>query len=198
MGRVRDHDLLQRQALLQAEARSVAVDLHLDEVLSEVGEPVPVGSAALGLMVWRDLDITVVCPALQLAAVTGLAARLGVHPQVREVLFRNDTGEWNSDAQYPDGLYLRVRYRNAEGHDWKVDVWFVDDPERQPDLGHARALPPRLTPDLRVVILRLKDTWWSRPEYGRTVRSYDIYTAVLDNGVRRSEQFEEWLERRAR
>jgi hypothetical protein len=26
-----------------------------------------------------------------------------------------------------------------------VDIWFVDDPDRQPDLAHARDLPKRLT-----------------------------------------------------
>jgi hypothetical protein len=36
----------------------------LDQRLSTLGEVVPVGSAALGLMVWRDLDLTVVCRSL--------------------------------------------------------------------------------------------------------------------------------------
>jgi hypothetical protein len=48
---------------LPAEAATVRQDLGLDQRLSTLGAVVPVGSAALGLMVWRDLDLTVVSPA---------------------------------------------------------------------------------------------------------------------------------------
>lgn len=57
-------DLYQRQAALQAEAETVEADLGLIELLSSVGRPVRVGSVALGLMVWRDLDLTVICSEL--------------------------------------------------------------------------------------------------------------------------------------
>lgn len=191
-------DLLQRQVALQAEAGRVYLDLDLHEFLSGVGDPVRVGSAALGLMVWRDLDITVVCRALHVDAVTAIGARLSAHPQVREVMFRNDTGQWNSDPAYPDGLYLGLRHRSLDGHDWKIDIWFVDEPDRQPDLAHLRTMPARLSPATCLTILRLKEAWWRRPEYGQSVRSYDIYTSVLDHGVRTVEQFADWLERRAR
>src|SRR4051812_28482353 len=106
-------DLLRRQSELQAEAGEVARELQLTERLSTVGEPVRVGSAALGLMVGRDLDITVVCR--ELGAVTEAVARTGawlaIHPRVRRVEFRDDTGHWNTDPAYPDGLYLKVEYR---------------------------------------------------------------------------------------
>jgi hypothetical protein len=81
---------------------------------------------------------------------------------------------------------------------WKVDIWVVDDPDRQPDLAHARELPKRLTAETRVAILGVKDAWAGRPEYRREVRSWDIYTAVLDHGVRTPAQFEAWLRRRER
>jgi hypothetical protein len=191
-------ELLQRQDELQAEVDAVSVDLQLDERLSAVGEPVRVGSAALGLMVRRDLDITVVCPALDTAtteAVAHIGARLAVHPRVRQVQFRDDTGEWNTDPTYPDGLYLGLRYRSPQGHDWTLDIWFVNEPERQPDIAHVQAIPPRLTPDVRTAILQIKDARADSPEYGRTVRGYDVYRSVLDDGVRTPEQFTEWCTR---
>ena len=55
-------ELLARQRALQTEAEHVRAQLDLARVLGAVGDPVLVGSAALGLMAWRDLDITVVCP----------------------------------------------------------------------------------------------------------------------------------------
>ena len=57
-------ELLDRQRALQMEADQVAQDLMLMELAQPLGNPVLVGSAALGLMVWRDLDVTVVCRGL--------------------------------------------------------------------------------------------------------------------------------------
>jgi hypothetical protein len=191
-----DDQLREHQSRLQAEAGAVRADLHLDQALTEVGRPVVVGSAALGLMVRRDLDVTVVMPALDMTSVWGIGARLAKHPRVREVLFRNDTGRWNVDLGYPDGLYLGLRYRTPADAEWTIDVWFVDEPDRQPDLAHLRTLPGRLTPASRAAILRIKDSWWNRPNVQPRVTSNDIYSAVLDSGVRTMDQFARWLAHR--
>jgi hypothetical protein len=189
-------DLLRRQDDLQSEAAVLRSDLALDTHLSRRGMVMEVGSAALGLMVRCDLDLTVVCPSLDVGEVADTGARLARHHRVREVRFRNDTGGWNADPNYPDGLYLGLECRGRGGHRWTVDIWFVDQPERQPDLAHARHLPPRLTRETRVAILMLKDAWAGRAEYGKEVTSWDIYRAVLDDGVRTSADFEEWTRRR--
>jgi hypothetical protein len=188
-------DLLRRQDALQAEATAACGDLNLDELLPGAGRPVRVGSSALGLMVKRDVDITVICPALDpatLEAVAGIGARLAPHPRVRQVRFRDDTGPWNTDPGYPDGLYLGVDYRSPEGHDWNLDIWFVDEPDRQPDLAHLRTLAPRLTPGARRAILEIKQACEDR---GLSVRGFDVYRSVLDDQVRTPEQFEAWRAR---
>jgi hypothetical protein len=116
-------ELLRRQDQLQAEAATVRQDLGLDQRLSILGEVVPVGSAALGLMVWRDLDVTVVCHRLDAEVVAGAGALLAGHPRVREVRFIDDTGDWIVDPTYPEGLYLGLRCRSLVGEMWKVDIW---------------------------------------------------------------------------
>ena len=102
--------------------------------------------------------MTVVCPRLDVDAVVKVGSRLALHPRIREVVFRNDTGAWNTNTNptYPDGLYLGLSYRSARGDDWKSDIWFVDEPDRQPDLGHIRTLPSQLTDETRLAILRVK------------------------------------------
>ena len=184
-------ELLRRQGELQAEADAVVADLGLDGLLSALGEPVRTGSSALGLMVVPDIDITVACPSLDADAVVGVAARLARHERVRVVQFRKDDGRWNAapDA-YPDGLYLGLKYlsgkdRHGTGTEWNADIWFVDEPERQPDLGHVRTLPERITPEVRAAILLIKH---SRPDY----RSFDVYRSVLDDGVRTPEDYDGW------
>lgn len=193
-------DLLRRQDELQAEADAVSADLGLAEVLAAIGDPVRVGSAALGLMVHGDLDITVTCPSLRgptAGAVAQAGARLALHPRVWQVEFRDDTGAWNTDPDYPDGIYLGLRYRSAAGRDWNADIWFVDQPERQPDLAHLRDLAPRLTPEIRLAILAIKHALKTDPPPGGRVRSYHVYVAVLDDGVRTPGQFAQWRARAA-
>jgi len=151
------------------------------------------------LMVWRDLDLTVVCARLMLEPVTAVGATLARHPRVKTVTFRNDSGQWIADPlKYPDGLYLGVGYRSQEGNDWKLDIWFVDEPERQPDLAHLRWMPEVLTSDKREAILRIKSFWAAKPEYGQSVRGFDIYSAVLSDGIRTLEAFDDWLGRRGK
>ncbi len=57
-------------------ADAIVEVMQLKQLLEEAGTPVKVGSAALGLMVWRDLDITVVCSKLNIATISGIASQL--------------------------------------------------------------------------------------------------------------------------
>lgn len=190
-------ELLVRQRALQAEAEQIRARLDLDRVLGSVGNPVLVGSTALGLMVWRDIDTTVVCQSLDKRPVLAVAIELAAHQDVRTMQYRDDSGRFNQDPEkYPDGLYIGLRYHPAEMAEWKLDLWFVDDPDRQPDLAHLRTMPERLTDDARLAILRIKTLWSARPQYGKSVRSWDIYTAVLDHNVRDTDEFDRWLMQR--
>lgn len=190
-------DLLARQRALQAEADQVRTWLDLDRVLSSVGKPTLVGSAALGLMVWRDLDTTVTCTTLDKRRVLDAATQLAAHPDIRSMRYRDDTGRFNREPEkYPDGLYIGLQFQRTRMSEWKLDLWFVDDPDRQPDLAHVRTVSQRMTDEARLAILRIKSVWSTRPEYGKSVSSWDVYTAVLDQNVRDTQQFHAWLEQR--
>ncbi|MFE5209436.1 hypothetical protein [Streptomyces sp. NPDC056600] len=188
------------QEALRAEARGVYEDLALGGLLERAGTPAVVGSAALGVMVRRDLDVDVTCERLDDATATAVAeagARLATHPRVRTVTFRDDRGEWNREPdRYPDGLYLGVECRTPTGAVWNLDVWFLDDPGRQPSTAHLATLLPRLTDGSRRTVLEIKRAWAGRPEYGTSVSGIDVYRAVLDDGVGDPAQFEDWVRRR--
>jgi hypothetical protein len=189
-------DLIEAQRRLQVEADAVVRDLELEELLEPIGQPIRVGSSAMGLMVRRDIDITVVCPRLDaqaLAAFAGVGARLMQQPAVESVRFRNDTGTWNREpAKYPDGLYLNLSVRGRDGTMWTLDIWLVDQPERQPDLAHLKTLLPRITKDHRRAILAIKHVLSGRPDSGPSAL---VYEAVVDNDVETIEQFDAWRER---
>lgn len=186
-------ELLKQQQELQVEVKEILTELKLNDLLSTVGEPVQVGSSALGLMVWRDIDITVVCSKLNINAIAQVASKLITYKGMREVKFINDSGIFNNSSDYPDGLYFGLKYKSLKGTDWNLDIWFVDRPEKQPDLMHIKVIPEQLTPELRESILTIKSIWVTKNEYGKMVKSYDIYTAVLYDNVRTPYQFQEWL-----
>jgi hypothetical protein len=149
-------------------------------------------------MVRRDIDVTSLCPALEADNVFAVGRALAAHPRVHRLMFRNDTGSWNTDPAYPDGLYWGVGYRADTGEDWNLDLWFIREGTTQYDLEHLRTLVPRLDRETRVAILRTKEALAESPSYGREVHGYDVYTAVLDGGVRTPEGFAAWLGDRGR
>ncbi|WP_448321607.1 hypothetical protein [Streptomyces sp. CO7] len=191
----------EEQEALRAEARGGYQDLALGGPLERVGVPAVVGSAALGVMVRRDLDVDVACERLDDATATAVAetgALLATHPRVRTVTFRDDRGERSREPdRYPDGLDLGVECRTPTGALRNLALWFLDDPERRPSTAHPATLLPRLTDGSRRTVLKIKRAWAGHPEYGTSVSGIDVHRAVLDDGVGGPAQFEDWGRRRA-
>ncbi|KAA9388178.1 hypothetical protein [Neorhizobium galegae] len=190
--------ILEKQAELQAQADAIVSALGLDDLLGAAGNPVRVGSSALGLMVRRDIDITVVCERLDPATrrtVAEIAGELMLDRRVGTLRYRNDSGVWNAEPEnYPDGLYLGLTYRTEKDEDWNFDIWFIDEPDRQPDLRHLKTLLPRLTDKARETILIIKtELAANAPKGGKPAPSALVYEAVLDGEVTTTGELEEWL-----
>jgi hypothetical protein len=183
-----DEELFARQAALQAQAADVIAALDLFALLRTVGRPTHTGSSALGLMVRRDIDATTICPTLDPMPIFDIGRSLAIHPRVRRVSFRNETGRWNVSPHYPDGLYWLVEYVADPDVEWTLDLWFLSDGTIQFDLEHMVTLPPRLTPEIRATILRIKEAIAADPSAPKGP-SYEIYEAVLDHGVRTPEEY---------
>jgi hypothetical protein len=190
-----DFELFERQDALQAQARAILADLDAFALLRDVGEATQVGSSALGLMVAHDIDITTLCPTLDPGPVFDFGRQLAVHPRVRRLTFRKDTGRWNTSPGLPDGIYWLVEYVADPDIAWTLDLWFLLEGTTQFDLEHVKTLPGRLTPEIRAAILRIKEA-----VYADTTRprgpSYAIYEAVLDHGIRTPEEYQRHRESR--
>ncbi|MBW6421539.1 hypothetical protein KX729_08805 [Rhizobium sp. XQZ8] len=191
-------DILERQAALQAQADTIVEKLDLPRLLGLAGKPVRVGSSTLGLMVLRDIDITTICDRLDASTrrtIAEIASELMLDQRIGAVRYRNDTGAWNVEPHaYPDGLYLAVTYRSERDEDWNLDLWFVDQPARQPDIAHLKTLAPRLTDDIRRTILAIKaELAANTPKGSRPASSALVYEAVLDGSVSSIAGFEAWL-----
>jgi hypothetical protein len=60
------------------------------------------------------------------------------------------------------------------------------------------ALRESITDKQRAAVRRIKDVWHRLPTYPDQVGGFEIYTAVIDDGVRSPEQFRGWLAEQGR
>jgi hypothetical protein len=178
-------ELLRRQDTLQAEAAQVIAALDLPALLARAGRPEQIGSSVSGLMVWRDLDFNIVAPGLTRAGLADTIRPLLLNPQVIGLHYLDENGPRSiSGTPHDDRYYVVFHYLTESGDDWKIDLsfWLADAERGQ--LAHLAYLKERLTPELRLTILHLKDLWHRRPSYPYTVGGYEIYDAVLEHHAR--------------
>jgi len=70
------------------------------------------------------------------------------------------------------------------GHCWRIDLTlWLHDPHVNVTRWHGE-LRERITAEQRGAVLRIKDEWYRRPAYPDQVGGLDIYTALVDVGVR--------------
>src|SRR5918993_1229672 len=189
--------LLEQQDILQAEANRLVEQLDLPTMLGRAGRFERLGSSVSGLMVWRDLDLGASCGDLRPERAWETMVPLAAHLRTTWLEYRNETGRLAPPELRGYGRYYFVaRHETDAGDEWKIDVslW---SPEAPPGpSAHAEELLRRLTPEMRIAILWIKDVWHQVPSYPDRVSGMDVYEAVLENGVRTPEQFESYLRRR--
>ena len=184
-----------RQAVLQEEARAVLAELDLSAL--GFGPALPTGSYVSGLMVWRDLDVMVLGEGLSPGDVLRLLAPLADRPGFEGLALADERGPRSPTGEVRDERYhVPISWRHGDAL-WRIDltVW-LHDLHRNVTEWHER-LRSTITPEQRTAVLRIKDAWHRRPEYPDEVGGADIYSAVLDDGVRDPEGFASWLTRRA-
>jgi len=191
--------LLRQQEELQAQARAVLADLRLMDAVAQVGMPVHIGSSVLGLMVWRDIDVTVVSPGLSAARAFQIMQPVVTHPRVAQARYVNETRPLNdTKPPHDERYYFAAFYRAEPTTDWKIDVsfWTSAAPRHEP--AYMEATSHKLTDETRLAILWIKDIWHRLPAYRTEVVSMDIYDAVLDHGVHTPAEFDAYLRERGK
>jgi len=189
--------LLARQAALQSEATRVLLELDLVERLAAAGVVEQIGSSVSGLMVWRDLDLSVTGPEMTLERILDALRPVVLDPGVLQVLYRRETGPRSPTGRPADERhYFVLRYQTAAGDEWKIDLsfWLCDAPRSY--RRQLEQLASRLTEETRLAILSLKEIWCRLPSYPEQVSGVDVYDAVLEHGVRTAAEFSAYLEAR--
>jgi hypothetical protein len=189
-----DQELLARQAALQAEAAQVLAELDLDGLFGDVGPVLVVGSYLSGLMCWRELDVCLLAGVeCSPSDVLELLKRVVELPGFVGFTYRDERGQRCPTGQARDERY-HVPFDLDVGHGrWRIDlsVWLRDLHGQVAD-WHAR-LRDTITDEQRLAVLRIKDVWHRLPSYPDEVGGWEVYTAVLGDGVRTPEQFARWL-----
>lgn len=189
-----DAELLARQAALQAEAAGLLADPDLTERLEAAGRLTPAGSYVSGLMCWRDLDLMAhVGPSWSpedvlrlLASVVGARGVIGLE-------YHDERGDRSPTRETRDQRYHVVISVDRGPGPWRVDLTlWLHDPHANVARWHE-SLRDTITPEERLAVLRIKDVWHRLPNYPDEIGGVDIYTSVLEHGVRTPEQFDMWL-----
>jgi hypothetical protein len=164
----------------------------LRDLLAAFGEVHVIGSYALRLMTWRDLDIHIVREEVHPAAFFELGGAIATLLKPHRMHYRDETIAQTPGL--PRGLYWGVYLGDERKGAWKIDIWTSSRAGFEPVKRHGDRILERLTPATREAILAVKSACWQHPDYRRGFSSSDIYAAVLDHGVKDAERF--WLHRR--
>lgn len=191
-----DEQLQARQSALREEAREVLAELDLAALVADIGPLLVTGSFVSELMCWPELDVMVlVGSGFSPPDVMGLLARMVTRAGVIGLEYRDERGPRCVTGQLRDERYHVPVTVQRPGRCWQVDLTlWLHDLHENVTRWHEE-LRERITADQRRAVLRIKDEWHRRPSYPDQVGGLEVYTAVLDDGVRTPEQFAAWLAR---
>ncbi|HYG56741.1 MAG TPA: hypothetical protein VD902_01545 [Symbiobacteriaceae bacterium] len=168
-------------------ARRIMTELRLADHWGRFGQPCVVGAVAHELVVHPDIDMEIYMDQVRIADGFWVLEAWARHPRVTHCRFANH-------LDGPDqGLYWQVRFRDEQDVEWKVDMWSVAHDHPGP-WGRALVAPLRraLTDETREAILLIKEALLDR--HGE-FPSLWIYRAVVEGGVRTTEEFLRWFAR---
>ena len=169
-------------------------ELDLERRLEGFGPMHLAGSFVSGLMVWPELDIGFLGgPELSPADVIAAMGRLVLLPGILQFHYTDERGPRSPTGERRDERFHVATTYARPSRTWHLDLTFwLHDSHENVTAWHEQ-LRDSLTPEERSAILRIKDVWHRRPEYPDSVGGLEIYTAVLQHGVRTPEQFADWL-----
>jgi hypothetical protein len=145
-------------------------------------------------MCWPDLDVMVfVGAAFAPQDVLRLLHRIVDRPGVVGFEYCDERGPRSPTGTARDERYHLVISLTRGSRTWRIDLTlWLNDPHANVTAWHE-SLRDTVTADQRSAILRIKDVWHRLASYPDRVGGQQVYTAVLDDGVRTPQQFADWL-----
>jgi hypothetical protein len=149
-----------------SEIRTEADDIlqsGLLTILGRHGEVHIVGSYALGLMTWRDLDVHVVREDLDVTRFFDLGRDIATLLKPSRMHFRDESTVRTPGL--PPGYYWGVYLGDERSGAWKIDIWQTNRQAFNLVRRFGDDVSTRLNDTNRAVILAIKAACWRHPEY---------------------------------
>jgi len=181
---------IEQSNILKQEADWLIAKTGIRSTLAKHGEVTFTGSYFYGLMTWRDVDICLSTGEEQMPVAAEIAKEIGKGNQVASIYIRNEhvlKTEGN-----PRAVFICMEFLPSADELWKVDVLLGTPQLVEDTIAPGRALVSKLTPSTREAILSIKFELCKRPDYRQSIKSTDIYQAVLDGGVGNISEWEAW------
>lgn len=178
---------LKRAKGLHIQATTILQDLDLVSILGKHGKVDLVGSYALELMSWEDIDVVV----SSIPSYNSYLEVVGYLFDVEDVYSINLQDFRKSiHSDRPQGIYCGINYLVKPTTFWKIDVWFVPD---SPAIQIVDSVRKRLTTENRNKILQIKNEMREKTLNGKQISGMEVYEAVLDKGIDNLEDFQQFL-----
>lgn len=191
-----NNDLIKNSQDLSDKAFKIFEKTKAVEIFSQLGKVEIIGSVRLNLMYRRDIDLLVISEKIEkdkAMATTKVFLDKGIFQTVA-------LADYQTFPAYdmPLGFYWELIIPH-EDKNWKFDVWYLKPGERYTDLALSsiKKFEEALTknPEKAETILKIKEAYFDGVKYNDQVKSFDIYTAVLENGVNSVEEFTRQLQK---
>lgn len=179
-----------RNDWLRSQANKVVKDFTLVDILQTAGKPKIVGSFAMNLMVWPDIDLEVQTVGRPSHVDVLAIAQALIEAGIARLTINDHRQSLHPDM--PRGIYLGPDIVHQD-ISWQVDIWFISQEEVAERSKQITDLLSKLTKDYRDRILLLKQILAAHEAYHRGISSLDIYTAVIEHGVITIEDFSHYL-----
>jgi hypothetical protein len=190
-----DERLFEQAQELRAEAHAL---LFQDELLATIQQTRPAivcGSFVLDVMTWRDLDFNVrLVDDSEISAFLDIGVAIARRFQVLKASYENFLTRKVPGLDH--GLYWGIQLEHKMQR-WNLDLWGYGPVRFAEHRANSEQLQEALQGSDRATILRIKDVICREEGYCRETFSVDIYTAVLQAGVKTTQQFRDWCSCRA-
>ena len=189
-----DAELAAQASRLRGEASELLEEGGLMAIVRSGGPSAVIGSYALDVMTWRDIDVSVLLPDERDVATF---FRIGDAISNRFETIRASYSNMflRTDQDFESGLYWGIRLLHR-GQAWKVDLWGYGEQEYAEKMSAFEKLRRRLEGADRYAALRVKDAVCRWEQYRRGVYSVHVYEAVACDGVTTEGGFRDWLRER--
>jgi hypothetical protein len=183
-------DLIKNSENLCATANGILKDTKAVEVFSQLGKVEIIGSLRLKLMYRLDIDLLVISEEIKKDKALEITKQFldsGLFRTVALADYQTFPGH-----DMPLGFYWELVVIR-DGKEWKFDVWYLKPDERYTHLvsDSIKKFESLLAqhPEKAKIILEIKHAYFDGVKYKNGVKSFDIYTAVLEKGVNSVEKF---------